>query len=167
MLDQACWDEWRNRKLLLYPNTSFLTFWSSLMRIISISRKPRWYLSTFQRNSTSSHSSISLVKNQTKLLGVTLSSDLSWSAHINDITKRATRKLWVILRFKALGGTRYQLLSVYQLRIRSTLEFAAPVFHSGMTQDQSRKVEMVQKKIFAWFSSFKSHNQYNLPSRFW
>ena len=86
---------------------------------------------------------------QTKLLVVTLSSDLSWTAHINDITKRATKKLWVILRFKALGGTREQLLSVYQLRIRSTLEFAAPVFHSSMTQDQCRQVEMVQKKAFA------------------
>ena len=86
---------------------------------------------------------------QTKLLGVTLSSDLSWTIHINDITKRATKKLWVVLRFKALGGTREQLLSVYQLRIRSTLEFAAPVFHSSMTQDQSRQVEMVQKKAFA------------------
>ena len=85
---------------------------------------------------------------QTKLLGVTLSSDLSWSPHINDITKRATKELWVILRFKALGGTREQLLSVYQLRIRSTLEFAVPVFHSSMTQDQSRQVEMVQKKAF-------------------
>ena len=85
----------------------------------------------------------------TKLLGVTLSSDLSWSHHINDITKRATKKLWVILRFKTLGGTREQLLSVYQLRVRSTLEFAAPVFHSSLSQDLSRQVEMVQKKAFA------------------
>ena len=86
---------------------------------------------------------------KSELIGVTLSSDLSWSPHINDITKRATKKLWVILRFKALGGTREQLLSVYQLRIRSTLEFAVPVFHSSMTQDQCRQVEMVQQKAFA------------------
>jgi hypothetical protein len=86
---------------------------------------------------------------KTKLLGVTLSSDLSWQAHIDDITKRATKKLWVMIRFKILGGSSEQLLSVYQLRVRSTLEFAAPVFHSGLTQDQSRQVEMVQKKAFA------------------
>ena len=86
---------------------------------------------------------------ETKLLGVTLSSNLSWSPHIDDITRRATKKLWVMLRFKTLGGTRKQMLSVYQLRVRSTLEFAAPVFHSGLTQDQSRQVEMVQKKAFA------------------
>ena len=46
-------------------------------------------------------------------------------------------------------SSREQLLSVYQLRVRSTLEFAAPVFHTGLTQDQSRQVEMVQKKAFA------------------
>ena len=33
--------------------------------------------------------------------------------------------------------------------MRSTLEFAAPVFYSGLTQDQSRKIEAVQKKAFA------------------
>ena len=86
---------------------------------------------------------------QTRLLGVTLTSDLSWAAHTNDITTRATKKLWVLIRFKSLGATTDQLLTVFQTRIRSTLEFAAPVFHSGLTQDQSRQIEMVQKKAFA------------------
>ena len=38
---------------------------------------------------------------------------------------------------------------MYQTRVRSTLEFAAPVFHSGLTKDQSRQIEMVQKKALA------------------
>ena len=29
------------------------------------------------------------------------------------------------------------------------MEFAAPVFHSGLTQEQSRQIEMVQKKACA------------------
>ena len=41
----------------------------------------------------------------TKLLGITISSDLTWSLHTEDITKRATKKLWVLVRFKSLGGT--------------------------------------------------------------
>ena len=86
---------------------------------------------------------------ETRLLGVTLSSNLSWTAHINDITKRATNKLWILVRFKTLGGSSDQLLKVFQTRVRSTLEFAAPVFHSGLTQEQSRQMEMVQKKAFA------------------
>ena len=85
----------------------------------------------------------------TKLLGVTLSSDLSWSGHVDDITKRATSKLWVLVRFKSLGGSTEQLLKVYQTRVRSTLEFAAPVFHGGLTKEQSRQIESLQKKAFA------------------
>jgi hypothetical protein len=86
---------------------------------------------------------------ETRLLGVIITSNLSWSSHVNDISKRATQKLWVIIRFKSLGGTTDQLLTVYQTSVRSTLEFAAPVFHSGLTKDQSRQIEMVQKKAFA------------------
>ena len=74
---------------------------------------------------------------------------LSWSKHINNITKRATRNLWVIIRFKALGGTTDQLVLVYITRVRSVLEFAAPVFHSGLTKHQSSQIETVQKKAFA------------------
>ena len=40
-------------------------------------------------------------------------------------------------------------MSVYQLSVQTTLEFAAPVFHSSLSQDLSRHVEMVQKKAFA------------------
>ena len=86
---------------------------------------------------------------ETRLLGVTLSSNLSWAAHVEDITKRATNKLWVLVRFKTIGGSTDQLLKVFQTRIRSTLEFAAPVFSSGLTKDQSRQIEIVQKKAFA------------------
>ena len=86
---------------------------------------------------------------ETRLLGVILSSNLSWAAHVDDMTRRATSKLWVLVRFKALGGSTDQLLKVFQTRVRSTLEFAAPVFHNGLTQDQSRQIESVQKKAFA------------------
>ena len=78
---------------------------------------------------------------ETKLHGITLASDLSWWPHNNDITKRATSKLWVLIRFKSLGGTEEQLR-----RVRSTLEFGPPIFHSGLTKEQSTKVEKVQNK---------------------
>ena len=86
---------------------------------------------------------------ETRLLGVTITSDLSWTAHVNEICLRASKKLWVLIRFKSLGGTTNQLLTVYMTRIRSTLEFACPVFHGGLTKDQSHQIELVQKKALA------------------
>ena len=53
---------------------------------------------------------------ETRLLGVTLTSN-----HVSDIRKRATKKLWVLIRFKSLGGSQDQLLKVFQTRVRSTL----------------------------------------------
>ena len=89
------------------------------------------------------------VIHQTRLLGVTITSNLSWAPHVNDICARATKELWVLIRFKSLGGTRSQLLKVYQTCVRTTLEFASVVFHSGLTIDQSHQIEHVQKKAFA------------------
>ena len=56
--------------------------------------------------------------------------------------------LFMTIRFKALGGTQTQLLSVFQMRIRSTLEFAALVFTSGLTKEQSRVIDIIQRKAF-------------------
>ena len=53
------------------------------------------------------------------------------------------------MRFKSLGGSTEQLVAVYTSRIRSILEFAAPVFHSGLTVNQSAKIEHIQKKALA------------------
>ena len=86
---------------------------------------------------------------ETKLLGITITSDLNWSKHVQNICRRATKNLWVLIRFKALGGTNTQLNMVYQTRIRSILEFGSPVFHSSLTKDQSAKIELVQKKALA------------------
>ena len=86
---------------------------------------------------------------ETKLLGVIISSNLSWSPQVDYITSRATKNLWILVRFKSLGASTLQLLQVYLTRVRSTLEFAAPVFHSGLTKEQSRKIEMCQKKALA------------------
>ena len=65
------------------------------------------------------------------------------------MTSRALKKLWILIRFKALWGTRNQLLTVYLSRVRSILEFACPVFNGSLTLEQRQKIEMVQKKAFA------------------
>ena len=75
--------------------------------------------------------------------------NLSWSDHVLDITRRATKNLWVLIRFKNLSATIEQLSTVYQTRIRSILEFASPVFHSSLKKDQSKHIESTQKKALA------------------
>ena len=63
----------------------------------------------------------------TKRLGLTITSTLSWNEHVNNISKQATKKLWVPFRFKELGVATDQLFKVDQTRVQTTFEYAAPV----------------------------------------
>ena len=97
---------------------------------------------------------------QTKLVGTVISSNLSWGPHVEYTVKNASSKLWLLVRFKARGGTTDQLLTLFQLKIRTLAEFAAPVFHGALTQQQSDDLEMIQKKAFAIILglNYKSYN---------
>ena len=82
---------------------------------------------------------------ETKLLGVVLRSDLSWSSTTVDIVKRANKKLWCLKRLKKLGADQNDLLDVYNKQIRSILEYAVPVWHPSLTGEDRLKIERVQK----------------------
>jgi hypothetical protein len=98
---------------------------------------------------------------QTKLVGLVISSNLSWGPHVEYTVENA--KLWLLVRFKNREEKQEQLLTLYQLKIRSIAEFAAPAFHGALTAKQSNELEMVQQKAFAIIlgDRYKSSNRYS------
>ena len=72
---------------------------------------------------------------QTKLLGIVLSSDLSWTANTEYIVTRCQSKTWMLRRLKKLGANQEDLLEVYKKQIRSLAEFGVPVWNSALTVD--------------------------------
>ena len=85
------------------------------------------------------------VVEETNLLGIVLRSDLSWSSNTAYMISRANRKLWCLRRLKALGASHEDLKDVYIKQIRCILEYAAPVWHSSITAEDSIQIERVQK----------------------
>ena len=81
----------------------------------------------------------------TKILGVWISEDLSWSRNCQEICKRAYSRLSMITKLKYVGVSLEDLLDIYILFIRSVTEYCAVAFHSSLTQDQSDKLEGIQK----------------------
>ena len=57
-----------------------------------------------------------------KLLGVVVSSDLSWEENTAYIVKRCNQKIWIIKRLKKLGARISDLLDVYCKQVRLSLE---------------------------------------------
>ena len=82
---------------------------------------------------------------ESKILGVWISDTLSWSRNCAEICKQAYSRLSMITRLKYVGVKIEDLIDIYILFIRSVTEYCSVVFHSRLTQEQSDKLERIQK----------------------
>ena len=64
-----------------------------------------------------------------KLLGVTLSADLTWNEHIDSTIKKCNQRLYLLLHLRRAGVSPKDLVTLYKAIIRPVLEYAAPVWH--------------------------------------
>ena len=81
----------------------------------------------------------------TKLLGVWIQEDLSWSKNCQEICRRAFSRLSMLTKLKYVGISREDLVDIYILFIRSVAEYCSVSFHSSLTDEQSRKLEGIQR----------------------
>ena len=88
------------------------------------------------------------VVSEIKLVGVLLSDDLSWHKNTLYICEKARLKLWILRRMVTLDLDQDQLYDVYCKEIRSILEYGVPVWHPGLTQNDSMTIERIQKVAF-------------------
>jgi hypothetical protein len=79
-----------------------------------------------------------------KFLGVTITSSLNWSKHIDNVRAKASRKMGILRR-----GQRFlpksALTTLYKSCVRSSLEYAAPVWQ-GAAKSHLAKLDSIQNK---------------------
>ena len=80
-----------------------------------------------------------------KLLGVWLTPQLSWSLNTKELCRKAYSRISMITKLKYAGVNTEDLLDVYVLFVRSLLEYCSAVWHSRLTVSQSSDLERVQK----------------------
>ena len=80
-----------------------------------------------------------------KFLGVWLTKNLSWQKNCEEILKKAHKRISLITKLKYIGVNRNDLVDIYKLFIRSVLEYASVVYHSKLTEDQSKILDSVEK----------------------
>ena len=59
-----------------------------------------------------------------KLLGVTISQDLTWNKHVDNIVEKAGKRLYMLYQLKRAGIIQKDLVSVYVSVVRPVLEYA-------------------------------------------
>ena len=62
---------------------------------------------------------------------------------------KSKEKIWLLRNMKKSGLSESELIDAYKKEIRSLLELAVPVWHSGITVEQSQQIERVQKLSLA------------------
>ena len=63
-----------------------------------------------------------------KLLGVYISSDLSWNKHVDYIIKKANKRLYSLQVLRRAGVMPADLVWIYCSLIRSVFEYASPLW---------------------------------------
>ena len=79
-----------------------------------------------------------------KYLGVLISSDLSWSRHIDSICAKGKRLIGLLYRRFSTNVSSERLIEMYKYLVRPHLEYAAPVWDPHLLKD-IKSVENVQK----------------------
>ena len=91
-----------------------------------------------------------------KLLGVDFDTQLSFTDQVDKMVNKAKSKLWIIKRLVNNMVPVNLIVLVYITRVRSILEYAAPVFSGFLTIQQEMKIECVQKLFLMTIFGF--HN---------
>ena len=81
-----------------------------------------------------------------KLLGVILSNDLKWSKNTAQICSKGNRRFYFLHRLKQFGLSKEELIKGWKSMIRPITEYAAPLWHSGLTEADIKKLEKLQKR---------------------
>ena len=80
------------------------------------------------------------------LLGVKLSANLTWNNLVDAIIKKSQSRLYCLNMLKRAKVDPKDILQIFCARIRPILEYAAPVWHGGLTKELTDSIEDLQKR---------------------
>ena len=66
------------------------------------------------------------------MLGVTISNNLTWSKHVDNIVSKAGKRVYMLYQLKRAGISQNGLVKIYVSIIRPVLEYACPVWSTSL-----------------------------------
>ena len=85
------------------------------------------------------------IVNESKLLGVIISSDLKWDRNTNHVVKNANKMMKMLHIASKFTRNKAHLEHIFKTFIRSRLEYASTVWHSSLTVSNRNDLERIQK----------------------
>ena len=82
---------------------------------------------------------------ETRLLGLVISTDLGWEANTMSICSKAMTKMWLLRRMKYLKLENEVIIDYYIKEVRPLTEQGVPIWNSSLTKKQVNAIEKIQK----------------------
>ena len=95
-----------------------------------------------------------------QLLGVIITNNLNWEAHVSAIYAKASKRLHFLKLLKRSSMPTEDLLQYYKAIIRSVIDFASPVWQSSLTTDQRHQLELIQRRALRIISGSPDYELY-------
>jgi len=84
--------------------------------------------------------------NNTKLLGVIISNNLTWNDHINEVIRKVSKRLYFLIQLKRANVAARDLVLFYSTCIRSIIDYAIPVFYHALPQYLKEELIRLEKR---------------------
>ena len=81
-----------------------------------------------------------------KLLGLTISSNLTWNEHISEVIKKASKRLYFLVLLKRSRVPRHDMSTFNTAYIRSVITYAAPALFYALQKCLKEELVRVEKQ---------------------
>ena len=99
------------------------------------------------------------VVNSAKLLGIIISDNLTWNAHINEVVKKASKKLYFLVQLKRARLPPSDLVLFYLWCVRSTADYGVPAFYNALPQYRKNELVRIEKRALSIILPSMSYNK--------
>jgi hypothetical protein len=86
------------------------------------------------------------------VLGVIISNSHQWVDHVNEVIKKANKRLYFLILLKRANVPACDIVNFYCTVIRPVLEYCAPVFHHALPVYLCDDLERIQKRALSILS---------------
>ena len=98
------------------------------------------------------------VVESTKLLGLTISNDLTRNVHVSEVRKYLLKQLYFLIQLKRANVSEFDLSRFYTACIRSVIDYAAPVFNHALPKYLLNELERIQKRALRFIYPYTEYH---------
>ena len=83
---------------------------------------------------------------ETKLLGIIVQNDLRWDGQVTSVISKCNTRIYFLKQLRRSGLDENALRHYYCSVIRSVVEYACPLWFTGLTLEQQQSIERIQRR---------------------